>query len=338
MENKIKKLVMYVDDILGFVLDPVQVPKQELGNLPMYISEIYRLYHASLFNVEFLLIEYKDDEGFSIFQLEKHLELLKNSLSKKVTLLAENLPYLYRKRLIEKGINFIVPGKQMFLPDFLIDLREGNQNRRLKKKTEKLLPSAQFILLYHILQRNENKQLVAHSFTQLALKFGYTRMAISKAVDNLVYNELCIVEGTKERYIRFINDRVELWNQALTLCVNPVFKKVYVDKKPEGMFLLQSNESALPEYSDMNPSRQKYYAIERVKFNDLFNNGQLTNPNEYEGEFCLEVWKYNPLKLVDELYNDDPVVDPLSLYLSLINTNDERIEMALQQIIEKYIW
>jgi hypothetical protein len=338
MENKIKKLVKYVDDVLGFMFDPVQVPKQELGNLPMYIGEMYRLYHASLFNVDFLLIEYKDDDGFSIFQLEKHIELLRNNLNKKVTLLAENLPYLHRKRLIEKGINFIVPGKQMFLPDFLIDLREGNQNPRLKKKTEKLLPSAQFILLYHILDRYNKKKLEEDSFTQLAYKFGYTKMAITKAIDNLIYHELCKVEGTKEKYIKFAKDRIELWNYALPLMVNPVLKTVYVDKKPEGLFLLQSNESALSEYSEMNPSRQKYYAIERVKFYNLFKNGQLINPNGSEGEFCLEVWKYNPEKLADKLFNDDSVVDPLSLYLSLKESHDERIEMALESIIEKYIW
>lgn len=337
MENKITKLIKYVDDILGFVFEPIQVPKQELGNLPMYISEMYRLYHARLFDVDFLLIEYKEGDDISISQLEKHLELLRNSLYKKVALLAENLSSLHRKRLIEKGINFIVPGKQMFLPDFLIDMREGNQNPGLRKKTEKLLPSAQLILLYHILQRNENKHLEEDSFTQLALKFGYSRMAISKAVDNLVYNELCTVEGSKEKYIRFIDDRVKLWHLALPFCVNPVFKTVFVDEIPEGLFLLHSNESALPEYSDMNPSRQKFYAIERAFYYELLKNDQLKNPNEYEGAFCLEVWKYNPLKLAEGI-TEESNVDPLSLYLSLISINDERVEMALQQIIGKYIW
>jgi len=36
--------------------------------------------------------------------------------------------------------------------------------------------------------------------------------------------------------------------------------------------------------------------------------------------------------------NKNPVVDPLSLYLSFKNSYDERVEMALEQIIEKYIW
>ena len=337
MENKIKKLVRYLDDILGFGFDPLQVPKQEMGNLPMFMSEMYILYYARLFNVDFMLIEYRDADGFSISQLGKHLDLLKNSLNKKIVLIAENLSSLNRKRLIDKGINFIVPRKQMFMPDFLIDLREGNQNSRFKKKTEKLLPSAQFIFLYHILHRYDKKNIEEFSFTQLSNKFGYTKMAITKAIDNLVYYELCTVEGTKEKFIRFIGDRDELWHSAMPLLVNPVFKKVYVDDMPEGRVLLHSNESALSEYSDMNPSRQKYFAIERAAFYELLKNGQLKNPNESEGIYCLELWKYNPVKLTEDI-TEESNVDPLSLYLSLKDTYDERVEMALEKIIEKFIW
>ena len=39
-----------------------------------------------------------------------------------------------------------------------------------------------------------------------------------------------------------------------------------------------------------------------------------------------------------EMPNDPPVVDPLSLYLSLQEHTDERIEMALEQIINKQTW
>jgi DNA-binding MarR family transcriptional regulator len=231
-----------------------------------------------------------------------------------------------------------VPGKQLYLPDYLMDLREGNQTVGRKKKTEKLLPSAQFIILYHMLQSNKTQHLEDDSFTQLALRFGYTKMAITKAVDNLVYHELCKVEGTKEKYIRFLSIRKELWNRALPLFTTPVLKLVYVDEKPEGMHLLQANEYALPEYSDMNPSRQKYYAIEKGKFYDLQKTGKLINPNEFEGKYGLEVWKYNPEPLVELVNPDTNVVDPLSLYLCLKDNPDERIEMALEQILDHYLW
>lgn len=336
MENIKKNLLKYIDDILGCGIDLVLLPKNESGKLPMYISEIYNLYQATLFNIDFILIEYRNAEGFSISQLEKHFDILKNSLKKRVVLLADNLPSLFRKRLIEKGINFIVPGKQLFLPDFLVDLRECNQNRGRKRKTEKLLPSSQFILIYHILHNNGKGNLEEGSFTQLASKFGYTKMAITKAVDNLLYNGLCIVEGTKEKYIRFVSGGSDLWQSALPLFVNPVFKKVYVDERPQGMFLFRANESALPEYSDMNPSRQTYYAIERSKFYDLQKEGRLKNPNESEGLYCLELWKYNPAILTEGITKEDNV-DPLSLYLSLQDNRDERVEMALETIIKKYL-
>jgi hypothetical protein len=101
---------------------------------------------------------------------------------------------------------------------------------------------------------------------------------------------------------------------------------------------LNCNASALPEYTDLNPSRQEYLAIEKTVFYGLQKSNALVNPNDYEGRYALEVWKYNPMVLVDELPNDRPVVDPLSLYLSVKDSTDERIEMVLDKILEKFIW
>ena len=337
MENILLKLINYIENILGYQPIIRVLPKQEQGNLPMYIGEIYMLNWATIGDIKFVLIEYKDADSFSISQLEKHSELINKSLDKKVVLLTEDISALSRKRLIEKKINFIVPGKQLYMPDFLMDIREGGQNLGKKKKTEKLLPSAQFILLYYILHWSNRNNLDEESFTQLSLRFGYTKMAITKAVDNLVYHALCKVEGTKEKYIRFISQKDELWRLAEPLLVNPVFKRVYVDEKPKGIHLYQSNESALPEYSDMNPSRQLYYAIEKDKFYAFQKEGLLKNPNEKEGMYCLEVWKYNPAILVQGITKEDNV-DPLSLYLSLKDIRDERVGMALEQIVKKFIW
>ena len=337
MENKVKKLKLYVEDILGFGFDPVQVPKQNLGNMPMFIGEMYQLYNATLFNLDLILIEYKDPETFSIFQLEKHENLLRNALHKRMVLLMDSITSFNRRRLIEKGINFIIPGKQLYLPDFLVDLRENFQNPRVKKKEEKLLPSAQYILLYHLLHRNENYKIEEISFTNLALRLDYTKMSITNAIEDLAHFDLCTIEGTREKYIRFHYDRVELWNKSLPYLVNPVLKRMYVDQLPEGLLLMPSNESALSEYSDMNPSRQEYFAIEKMLFYELQKQGKFINPNPYEGHYCLELWKYNPIKLANGI-SEKNNVDPLSLYLSLHDLYDERVQHALKMIIEKYIW
>lgn len=337
MEVLIKKCVDYVEDILQVDIEPTELSKQEVGNLPLYISEMYRLYLTKLFNIEFILVEYRDIENFSIFQLDKHFPLTKESLNKRIVLLAENLSSLNRKKMIAKGINFIIPGKQMFLPDFLIDINDSIRNPKPKKKTEKLLPSAQFILLYFILHWTDKNILEQSSFTQLAAKTGYTKMAITNATESLVNFKLCIVGGTKEKYIQITKPRNELWQSALPYFEDPVLKKIFVDEIPETVVLLNSNESALPEFSDINPCQQNYYAIVKDEFYYLLKNGQLKNPNEHEGQHCLELWKYNPQILASGI-SERNNVDPLSLYLSLKGNHDERVESALEQIMERYVW
>jgi len=325
----------YIKHTLGAEIKTDNINGNQLNSLPFFIKEAYNFYRATFYGQEFILVEVKEEKPYTTLQIEKNLQQIKNGLKTKIVLVAENITAINRKRLIEKGVNFIVPGKQLFLPDLLIDLRENFRTGERNRQKEKLLPSAQFILLYKILHRQENFE--QKSFKELAEKFGYTQMAITNAVENLRYHELCRVEGGKEKNIYFDKEIAHLWHDALPLMINPVLKRVYVDDKPQKPFLLMCNVSALPEYSNMSPSNQQYYAIEKNLFYSLERAGQWENLNEDEGRYCLEIWKYDPMRLAEKI-TEDGNVDPLSLYLSLKDTNDERIEMALDTIIEKNIW
>jgi len=333
-----KQIKQYIFDTLGIEIQPKQVTKQSLDSLPIYIGETYKLYDFLMLDRLLLLAEPKQTEDFSILQTEKHFDLLKIFFGRKIILLLSETTAFNRKRLIEKGINFIIPNKQMYLPDLLIDLKENFSNPKAKRKNETLLPSAQFLLIYYIAHGNDAWQLEKHSFKEIAKKTGYTAMAITKAVENLKNFELIIISGGKEKFIRFKLERRELWDEALhrNLLITPVLKKVYVDEKPIGIPMLHSNTSALPEYTDMNPDRQEYFALEKKLFYELQKNNALINTNEKEGKYCLEIWKYNPGIIKD--INKNEVVDPLSLYLSLKDSKDERIEMALEQIINQFTW
>jgi phosphoribosylformylglycinamidine (FGAM) synthase PurS component len=314
------------------------MPNQGLGNLPVYINATYVFMQGSLYQRNVVFAIPKDLDSLSILQTEKQFSLLKGNLGLIVLCMPQIATY-NRKRLIEKGVNFIVPGKQLFLPDLLIDLRESDLGENIRRKAPALLPSAQFLVIYHLIHKEKKWRLEGQPFKAIAEKTGYTATAITKAIDNLKYEEIVDVSGEKEKYIRFRLERSELWHDLLgrKLFINPVLKKVYMDEKPHKPFMLMAGASALPEYSDMNPSRQVNYATDRTTFYELQESGRLVNLNEQEGKFGLEVWKYDPLKLVGELPIDKPVVDPLSLYLSLQGHTDERIEMALDQIIEQHI-
>jgi hypothetical protein len=331
------KLDRYIRETLGIDFQMKSIPKDILGKLPLYVTERFNFHEIVLLNQVFILIEIQEKDDFSILQTEKQLLLIKNTLNKKVILCMEELSAINRKKLIEKGLNFIVPGKQLFLPEIWMDLRETFNASKTKKENQKLLPSAQVIALWYIL--NRNKAIEDYSFKQLAQKFTYTQMAITNAVEDLKFHGLVAVEGRKEKFIRFLSERKSLWQnlEQEKLLINPVLKSVFTDEMPD-VEMLPGNESALPEYTDMNPGNQICYAIDKNIFQKMEKKKPLLNANPYEGKYRLEVWKYNPAILADGLDYASKVVDPLSLYLSLKNSSDERIKMALDQIIEKIIW
>ncbi|MDD5150239.1 MAG: helix-turn-helix domain-containing protein [Flavobacterium sp.] len=335
-----KKAINYINETLGTNALENQNSNYFLGNLPLYLSQTYKVFDTILFDKNIVLVEQASEDNFSILQTEKHLQLIRSAIGKTVVLVLENLQSYDRKRLIEKGINFIVPGKQLFLPDLFINLSENYTRAKTKQKNKNLMPSSQFLLLYHIIHGNTNWNMEEHSFKEIAKKLEYTPMAVSYAVEDLMQNELIEVSGEKEKYIKFKFERKELWRRAeeQNLLTSPVLKTVYVDDLTGNVSMLRTNASALPEYTSLNPSKQHYYAIEKSAFYFLQKNNGLINANTREGKYAIEVWKYNPRTLAAEMPNHQSVVDPLSLYLSLKDNHDERVEMALEQIIEKMIW
>jgi len=329
-----KNVLTYLNEVLGIKGTINPITKSNQGLLPMYITETFNLFNINLFNKELIFAELKNGEGLSILQIEKQLKQIHKQLNKIVVIVFENVKSYNRKRLIEKKINFIVPGKQMYLPDLLIDLRESYPRDNTQKET--LMPSAQLLIIYHILCNNFNWNIQEHPFKDIAQKIGYTPMTITKAIDNLKSHRLIDVIGEKEKFIRFRYEKKALWEKIKedNLFVNPVLKIVFVDEKPKGLTLLKSNTSALSTFSDLNPSNQAYYAIEKDEFYKLQKSNALVNPNPVEGKYALEIWKYKPVKIV----NNMTVVDPLSLYLSMQDKTDERIDMALDQIFKRFLW
>lgn len=331
-----KEAINYLNEAIGLKTIENSISNKFLGNLPIFITQAYKLYNANIFDRNVVFAEQINENDFSVLQTVKHLQLIKNKLEKPIILVVRNLLSYNRKRFIQNKINFIVPDKQIFLPELLINLSENYSTEKIYKN-KNIMPSAQFLLLYHLLHKDNNWRLEDHSFKEIAEKLDYSPMAISNAADELKSHNIIEVKGEKEKFIRFNFQRKKLWDltQEQNLLDTPVLKTIYVDELPQNIFMMKANVSALSQYTNLNPDRQQYFAIERNKFYELQKNNIFKDVNDKEGQFAIEVWKYNP-KVLSK--NDNKVVDPLSLYLSLKNNYDERIEMGLEQIIEKMIW
>jgi len=337
IKAKMKRLIEYIKDVIGVEIEIQPLTKTVTDKLPMYLAEGYKWHKIVLADRPCILAQMKAANAFGIAQMEKHFDLVKKITQLPVIAIFDKLEAYMRKRLIEKRIAFVVPHKQLYIPDFLIDLREYGITD--KKKKSVLTPLAQQLFLMYILDKENIHQLENLTFKEIANLLGTNPMGVTRAVENLKFHELIEITGDKEKFIHFMPGRQQMWHNAeqRNILINPVLKRVYVDEKPQGIFMLHSYNSALPEYSDINPTRQEFFAIEKNMFYSLQKNNALTNANKFEGEYCLEVWKYNPETIVNQLFSNFRVVDPLSLYLCFKETQDERIEMAMEQIIEKFI-
>jgi hypothetical protein len=324
----------YINEVIGLYV--TIKPFEMIGQLPLYLIESYEFSIIQIEQKELLILTLKNNDNFTVGQLEKHRQNIKNLFNLTVVFVFNQLEAFNRKRLVEQKIGFIVPFKQLYIPEFLLDFRETGLT--IKTKTKQLTPTAQLLVLLTILDKYNRKKTEALSFKELASLINVKPMEITRAVTNLNDLDLIEIHGTKDKCIQFKLERNELWHHAINenIFINPIARTFYTATLPNKC-VLKSNASALPEYTDMNPSKQDYYALDKNDYATLKNDPDF-NSNLFEDRYCIEIWKYNPSLLSEIAEPEEHVIDPLSLYLSLRDEQDERIEMALEQIIEKFIW
>jgi len=327
----------YIYIVFGETVQEEAVPEFYYTNLPLFIRESYTMKSAVFLNRSMIIMEPKDSDVLVIGNLVKHIAIVQNSSDNLVVLLLPVISAIQRRRLIEKRVNFIVPGLQLFLPSLLLDIKEEFNRSTFHRHRETLLPSAQFLLIYHLVFSTARYNLAGYSLKLVAEMTGYTPMAITKAAKDLERFELVDILGTKERFINFKLEKRELWDQAekMNLLRSPVLKRVYIDEIPDGLNLYYSYFSAIGMYSDLNPANQDYIAVDKKIYHQLKKSQSFVNLNNDEGRYCFEVWSYNPERLTNPSVN---YVDPFSLYLSFVGSGDERVEMACEQIIDRYQW
>lgn len=333
---ELELLKSYLKQLFGQDARLKKIENNEMNMLPIYIRESYNYYSGRILGRHILLAELREQLELRISQITDQLKRLPENYGIVVLLLDEISAY-NRNRLIHAGINFIVPGKQLFIPQMMMDLQE--RFPRAAKSHDQMLPSAQAILLYHIFPYDRKWNIEEYSFKEIAKEFGYTPMGITKAVENLKQLELIKVHAEKEKFIRFDLERSELWHEIIKrkLWINPVLKKVFLEHKPNEI-RLRAGITGLSKYTEINESRQKVYAIERGRYYELQKNKELQETEDPEAAYCIEIWKYDPQLIASRAHPEKPAVDPLSLYLTLMDTEDERVEIELEKLINEYIW
>ena len=209
----------------------------------------------------------------------------------------------------------------MFIPSLLLDLTIVNIANE-ESKNDTITPLTQCLLLYHL----ETESLSGRTSYELADKLSVSYASINRALRWLVSKDLIKLEGVKTKTLQIdLSDR-ELWNKALPLLVSPIEQLYYTDALLEGQMI--SGVNALSSYTMLNEESKQCCAISKKEFMAL----DIATDKQF-GQNEIQVWKYNPRML-----SSSRVVDKLSLYLSLKDNEDERIQIELERLINEMPW
>lgn len=327
MRNLLDKLKRYLLDTLDLTVSAVKW--NEAGQLPLFLRDMYSFYLISMLNRSYLLMITKEKKDQRPSIVLKHLIQLQEKSGYDVIYMKESVSAYNRKRLIEHKVPFIVPGNQMYLPMLGIDLRE-----HFRKQHSEILtfsPSTQAFVLYAIYHM-EQEMFTPKEMTKY---LGYSAMTMTRVFDELQQAGIGdhTVKG-RERYVHFRERGKALWDKVLQFMKSPVKKQLHVlapyDKEPG----IHSGEDALARYTMLSEPENKVYALSGSKWTNYRKNIKLTGVDMPEADSIqIEVWSYDPA-----LFAVNMTADRLSLFLSLRDTIDERVEAALNEMMEGMQW
>lgn len=266
-----------------------------------------------------------------------------NPTPKKCALVSERLTQLFgcpvvfiltpgpgyeRQRLLEKDVYFIMSDKYANLP-MLVAMEKVTK----RKIPDRLTPVAQYILLYHL----QIEDINGKSTKAIASLMPYSYESVSIGLTCLADVGLCekVAMDSRSKAIRFKSIGKLLWEEAGKYLIDPVEKKIFCDGLNAEREFPICGINALAHYSMLNRDPEKWIMMTAGEYRQSMANDIVVNPNEFDGNIIIEIWKYPVVRRKDIMAE---WVDPLSLVLSMKKDEDPRVEEETEQIIKNFKW
>lgn len=327
MNYLIRQFANYLHDTMGIT---VKVQHWDgYRSLPVFMHGLYDFYTVRMLDESCLLLISRIETATTPATIRKHYDITRRKWTGPVIVVKRAMASNSRQRLVEFKVPFVVPGNQLYLPDVGLDMRE--HFRKIREMGKLFSPSTQVVMLRILLCRNYGP----FTFTQLANMLPYAQMTIKRACDEIAQAELGVLNMRgRERELRFEKTGRELWEAALPLLRNPVHREVTVVLPPDAIAGLEAGITALSRYSMISASMPLILAVSSEAWKIARQNPQVHEMAcEDESTHRLEIWRYDPT-----LLSTGTTVDLLSLFLSLQETGDERVEAALDKMMENMQW
>ncbi len=301
---------------------------KDAGDLPLFLQDLYLFYTTSLLGKLCILMVARQEDVITPAVIRKHVDFVQEKTGISCIYVSAFASSYNRKRLVAHRVQFVIVGRQIYLPTLGVDWLESCSICRKQNIASKLMsPSTQAIVIYALIHQ-EMKQFVP---LELAKVLNYSPMTMTRAFNELESLGLGkAVRRGKVRLFSFHKDRCLLWTQVEPLMQSPVKKRLWLKLKIKSLGVL-AGLSALAEQTMLSQPKHPIYAVSMQELKTLQQLGNIQElPSAEEADIEVEVWGYDPL-----LFAKNGIVDLFSLYLSLKDNTDERVETVLNKLMKK---
>ncbi len=295
--------------------------------LPLFLRGSYRLKVLHVADTSFLTAS--PIEKVNLSSMRKHRKQLMELAGMKCAFRFEGISSYTRQKMLEEGIPFILEGKELYLPFLGVVL---NSNRKEKNPPSRISYLTQKMLLTVLY-----KGITNSTVTKMAKILGVSKMSVTRCFDELDAFHLGLIEnnGTAGRYFIWNKTKRDLWERVRPILRNPVEKEFLLDCTPPCP-LPMSGLTAISHFSMLADNSYPTYAISKQAIRDLHLEDLPQVPQGELPAAVIQVMGYA------YLHEDDTklVIDPLSAVLSLSQEemNDPRIEGAVEEIMEEFVY
>lgn len=310
---------IFLKDIFG--IEAVCQKFYDFAGLSHLLVDAYDYILVEINEVKFLAIAPVYEQP-TIPTLVNHMKKISSAKNLPVVYHPRSLTYSKMKGLLQQKVPFIVDGKQAYLP-FLGTFLQAVSDER-NKNVRFSLP-AQLLATMYLYSRE------TFLYIKKAVEFlPYSAMSITRAVRELEAMDLFYVSKQKQSNILHSQlSKRELFDELVDRLASPIWKKGYINNEDITQAMVLAGEDALAEKSMLANILPVKYAIYRKNFDESLLKRDLIDSKKQSE---LQLWLYEPL-----LFSQSNIPDPISIILSLKNVHDERVEQAVEMLMDE-VW
>ena len=313
-------MISYIQQTLGcnVVEQDYTVPNE----FPMYLKNDYSYKRYTINGVKCLAVKPYD---FSLSGYKKQRIKIAELSGLDIILELDRITPYQRQSLINDKIPFVVNDTQLYLPFLAISLTEKYNKT---EKIEKFSPVTQLVFLYAYYKKE------CLPVIELSNILGYSVMSINRAYTELINCNLIQfqVKGRKKYFLPVL-PYAELLKAAEPYMINPVAKRLYCNRLYDFTDNGKSGLYALSEKTMLEISgNEMCYAFSKTQFSNTRLKNYEVDPED-KNAVTIECWSYDP-----SLLTNDDCVDDISLILTLKDNDDERVQIAVDDLRRKYKW